>query len=66
MDIEIIMKRLTKSTSNLLATLNSGGKVSSRVHQETLENAKLNGWIEWTAETGWTITNKGYLAYIRA
>lgn len=54
---------MKKSVINLLGNLNNGGKVSNRVHQETLETAKSNGWIEWTSE-GWKITDSGYKAWL--
>lgn len=54
---------MKKSVIKLLGNLNNGNKVSNRVHQETLENAKLNEWIEWTPE-GWKLTDKGYKAWL--
>jgi hypothetical protein len=55
-----------KNAVKLLETLNNGGKVSSRVHQKTIQTAVDNGWIAWDESKGWTITNAGYLRYLRS
>lgn len=56
---------MKKSVQKLLATVNSGGKVSRQVHQSTIEHAVMNGWIVWTGEN-YKITDAGYLAYLRS
>lgn len=56
---------MKKSAEKLLETLNSGKKLSNRVHQSTIAYCVLNNWIEFSDKEGWELTDAGYLAYLR-